>query len=60
MSEGLMEGEASSPAAEPETIEASREFTAGRWHQYLRLSKYRGSVYLDEGNGALTSPADPE
>ena len=39
------------PAAETNIIEASRTFPAGIWRQYLRLTKFGGETYIDEGNG---------
>jgi predicted AlkP superfamily pyrophosphatase or phosphodiesterase len=43
------------PALKPEnkTIEATRDFSSGRWRQSLQISRVGSTLYLDEGNGAF-------
>jgi predicted AlkP superfamily pyrophosphatase or phosphodiesterase len=43
------------PALKPEnkTIEATRDFSSGRWRQSLQISSVGSTLYLDEGNGAF-------
>ena len=40
--------------ATTETIEAMRDFPAGKWRQTLKISTVGSTIYLDEGNGAFT------
>jgi predicted AlkP superfamily pyrophosphatase or phosphodiesterase len=44
---------------ETETLEATQDFPAGRWRQYLRRSRVGSTIYLDEGNGNY-APAKTE
>jgi arylsulfatase A-like enzyme len=37
-----------------ETIEATKKFPTGTWHQYLKVSRTGSTSYFDEGNGAFT------
>jgi arylsulfatase A-like enzyme len=37
-----------------ETIEATKKFPTGTWHQYLKVSRTGSTAYFDEGNGAFT------
>jgi predicted AlkP superfamily pyrophosphatase or phosphodiesterase len=39
--------------AEVETIEATREFSPGTWHQSMQLSRVGTTLYIDEGNGSF-------
>jgi len=39
---------------ETKTIEAKKDFTAGKWRQSLRISRVGATIYLDEGNGVFT------
>jgi predicted AlkP superfamily pyrophosphatase or phosphodiesterase len=43
------------PPIEMETLEASREFEKSIWQQYVRVTKFAGTVYFTEGNGAATN-----
>lgn len=36
-----------------ETLETSRAFPEGKWQQHLRVTKFGGETYIDEGNGAF-------
>ncbi len=40
------------------TIEAEKDFTAGKWRQSLRISRVGSTIYLDEGNGSFAPPAE--
>jgi arylsulfatase A-like enzyme len=40
--------------AETKTIEATRDFGAGKWRQTLKISTVGSTIYFDEGNGAFT------
>ncbi len=62
--EAMMKNDAGIPSVESSTLEATREFPAGVWRQYLKTSKVsslaNSSVtcdcfkdYVDEGNGEM-------
>jgi arylsulfatase A-like enzyme len=42
---------------EAKTIEAKKDFRAGKWRQSLRISRVGSTFYLDEGNGAFAPNA---
>jgi hypothetical protein len=42
---------------EAKTIEAKKDFRAGKWRQLLRISRVGSTFYLDEGNGAFAPNA---
>jgi arylsulfatase A-like enzyme len=49
------------PAArgtETKTIEAKKDFSAGKWRQSLRISRVGSTIYLDEGNGSFAPDAE--
>jgi len=54
LTEALVNGSGSPSTPETKTLEASRQFPAGKWHQSLRTSQVGTTVYLDEGNGSFT------
>jgi arylsulfatase A-like enzyme len=41
--------------AETKTIEATRDFPAGKWRQTLTISSVGSTTYFDEGNGAFAT-----
>lgn len=49
-----MEEKAGRIEALSKTIQATRKFPAGEWHQHLRVSLVGETVYIDEGNGSFT------
>jgi arylsulfatase A-like enzyme len=51
LSEALVNGESAAAKPETRTIEATRRFPTGTWHQSLQISRVGTTVYLDEGNG---------
>ena len=53
LSEALVGGETLS--AKTETIEVTRPLATGEWRQSLRLSKVGEAIYVDEGNGGVSS-----
>lgn len=55
VTEGMTSGDAKAPAVETKTLVATRDFSDGRWRQYLRTSTVGTSVYFDEGNGAVAT-----
>jgi hypothetical protein len=38
----------------PQILEASRDFSDGRWKQTFQVSRYLAGEYIDEGNGSFT------
>jgi predicted AlkP superfamily pyrophosphatase or phosphodiesterase len=58
VSEAMGNGDASL-AAQSSTVDVTRGFAAGKWRQYLRLSRVGDSVYIDEGGGEFTPTAKP-
>ena len=56
LSEAVVNGEPAAAGLKPETktIEATKDFPAGRWRQSLRISRVGSTIYLDEGNGTFT------
>jgi arylsulfatase A-like enzyme len=48
-----MTGESAPPRAVTETLEVTRKFSPGEWHQHLRISRVGETTYIDEGNGAF-------
>ena len=44
---------AEAPRKVTERIERERTSATGRWRQYLQVTRYGGSFYLDEGDGAF-------
>ena len=43
---------------ETKTIEAKKDFTAGKWRQVLQISRVGSTTYLDEGNGSFAANAE--
>jgi predicted AlkP superfamily pyrophosphatase or phosphodiesterase len=41
------------PQSETKTVEATREFPAGKWRQTLKVSRAGSTIYLDQANGAF-------
>ena len=56
LSEAVVNGEPATAGLKPETetIEATKDFPAGRWRQSLRISRVGSTIYHDEGNGTFT------
>lgn len=53
LSEAMPAPMADAPKAATETIEATRKFPTGGWHQRLQISRVGSTIYLDEGNGGF-------
>ena len=53
LSEAMLNINAPPSKAETKTVEATKEFSAGRWRQLLRISRVGSTIYLDEGNGGF-------
>jgi hypothetical protein len=53
LNEALSESRAVALKPLTETIETTRQFPAGTWHQSLRVSRMGSTLYLDEGNGSF-------
>jgi arylsulfatase A-like enzyme len=53
LSESMANIDIGAPQTETKTVEARREFPAGKWRQTLKISRARSTIYLDEGNGAF-------
>jgi arylsulfatase A-like enzyme len=51
LTEAFVNGGGAPVAAEPETLEASRDLGFRLWRQYLKISRVGSVVYYDEGNG---------
>jgi arylsulfatase A-like enzyme len=49
--EEAMIGSTILPSAETETVETTKKFPTGTWHQHLQISRVGSTIYLDEGNG---------
>jgi len=54
LAEAMSAGELMPAQAAKETMEASKKFPAGTWHQQLQVSRMGSTAYFDEGNGAFT------
>ncbi len=52
---GTPAGGVATGIAQTERVERSREFEKSRWRQYLQVTRYGGSFYIDEG-GATNEP----
>jgi arylsulfatase A-like enzyme len=50
-------GVAAGKKTERKTIEARKDFAAGKWRQSLQISRVGSTIYLDEGNGAFVPNA---
>ena len=46
-------GDAKSSRPATETLEATRKFDSGIWHQHLQITRVGETIYFDEGNGAF-------
>ncbi|MDQ6912706.1 MAG: alkaline phosphatase family protein [Verrucomicrobiota bacterium] len=57
LSEAMKDGSNAPAKTETRTLETSRNFTAGTWRQYLKITHVAGHDYIDEGNASLTSPS---
>ncbi len=53
LSEAMANIDNAAPRTETKTVEATREFPAGKWRQTLKISRAGSTIYLDEGNGAF-------
>jgi arylsulfatase A-like enzyme len=51
VSESMTNASPAKPNVETKTIEATRDFSVGRWRQSLKVSRVGSTTYLDEGNG---------
>jgi hypothetical protein len=58
LSEAMVNVDHVAPAGKTKTIEAEKDFTAGKWRQSLRISRVGSTVYLDEGNGSFAPTAE--
>ena len=58
LSEAMVNVDRVTPARTTKTIEAEKDFTAGKWRQSLRISRVGSTVYLDEGNGSFAPTAE--
>jgi arylsulfatase A-like enzyme len=47
----------SAEKTEANTIEVKKDFAAGSWRQWLRISRVGSTIYLDEGNGVFAPNA---
>jgi arylsulfatase A-like enzyme len=54
LSEAMTDASVAEPNVESKTIETTKDFSAGRWRQSLRISRVGSTVYLDQGNGTFT------
>ena len=54
VTEAMRDREPPAGDAETTTREATRTLAAGKWHQYLRITRVGSSVYIDEGNGSFS------
>jgi len=56
LSEALVKLDPATAELKPETktIEATKDFPTGTWRQSLQISRVGSTIYLDEGNGAVT------
>lgn len=59
LSEAMTGEAAGSPSVVTEAKEATRDFSAGKWRQYLQVSSVGPTIYFDEGNGSFTSNGAP-
>ncbi len=53
VSEAMANASPTKPNVETKTIEATRDFSVGRWRQSLKVSRVGSTIYLDEGNGGF-------
>jgi predicted AlkP superfamily pyrophosphatase or phosphodiesterase len=53
LSEAMIDASVAEPNAESKTIETTKDFSAGRWRQSLRISRAGSTIYLDQGNGTF-------
>ncbi len=53
LSEAMANIDNAAPRTETKTVEATREFPAGKWRQTLKIFRAGSTIYLDEGNGAF-------
>jgi arylsulfatase A-like enzyme len=53
LSEAMVNVDRVAAAEKTKTIEAEKDFNAGRWRQSLRISRVGSTIYLDEGNGSF-------
>jgi predicted AlkP superfamily pyrophosphatase or phosphodiesterase len=53
LSEAMPASKPDAPKAATETIEATKEFPTGKWHQRLQISRVGSTVYFDQGNGGF-------
>jgi arylsulfatase A-like enzyme len=51
LSEALTSGTSKSPDPVTHTFDATRDLGTSVWQQYLRVTEFGGTTYLDEGNG---------
>jgi arylsulfatase A-like enzyme len=51
LTEALTSETSKSPDPVTRTLNASRDLGTTVWQQYLRVTEYSGTTYLDEGNG---------
>ena len=54
LSEALLNGKAPSGKPKTEVIKASRVAGLRKWEQYLKITTFGGTFYVDEGNGSST------
>jgi predicted AlkP superfamily pyrophosphatase or phosphodiesterase len=53
LSEAMTDASVAEPNVESKTIETTKDFSAGRWRQSLRISRAGSTIYLDQGNGTF-------
>jgi arylsulfatase A-like enzyme len=51
LEEALVSGTPYREPAKTETLEASRQLGLFYWRQYLKITRFAGAIYFDEGNG---------
>jgi len=54
LSEAMTGASVAEPNVESKIIETTKDFSAGRWRQSLRISRAGSTIYLDQGNGTFT------